>query len=474
MSAVTVADRHRRTCSANAWIAASAISMCVLAPGCAHRERPGIPPKNLIVVTFENLRPDHLSCYGYARPTSASPLRGYQPENRRMSFDELAHAGVLFANAYSPSGSTLPSLASLFTGRGPLETGVLDDRSALPEDVPTLAETLRGAGYLTGACITHERVQLGAVLLRGFEGFDVGTDDVDTIACASRWLRQDFGNGRPFFLWIHLAGLEPSWPRRPADGTHDRSMFAGRFADPAYRGAADGSAAWFARVAKRDIAPTPEDVQHTLDLYDGEVAHMLGLVRELFLHAFDFEIGPAEATECWSRTAVVLTSPHGMELFDHGRFGHAANLYDEVLRVPLVLRHPDSLTGERVFADPVELQDVMPTVLDWFDIAVPDGVRGRSLLARTDAAPRARFESRPAIAVFGTRTCSVRTDRWRMIWNPHRSSNPEETVSLFDCMHDPWEARDVARDNPSAVAALEREVTAWRAMQIARVPEPLR
>jgi hypothetical protein len=61
-----------------------------------------------------------------------------------------------------------------------------------------------------------------------------------------------------------------------------------------------------------------------------------------------------------------------------------------------------------------------------------------------------------------------------MIWSPHRSSNPEETVSLFDCMHDPWEARDVARDNPSAVAALEREVTAWRAMQIARVPEPLR
>jgi arylsulfatase A-like enzyme len=163
-----------------------------------------------------------------------------------------------------------------------------------------------------------------------------------------------------------------------------------------------------------------------------------------------------------------------MEPLTLGGFGYLAGSRKALERVPLVLRHPDSLTGERVFADPVELQDVMPTVLDWFGIAVPDGVRGRSLLARTDAAPRERFEARPAIAVLGTRTCSVRTDRWRMIWSPHRSANAEENVSLFDCIHDPWEARDVARDNPSAVAGLEREVTAWRVMQIAGVPEQLR
>jgi arylsulfatase A-like enzyme len=470
---MTATSRHEQRSRAR-WITASTISLCALASACARRERPGIPPKNLIIVTIENLRADHLGCYGYARPTSGTPLRGFQPDNRRMSFDELAQAGVLFSSAYAPSGSTMPALASLFTGRGPLENGVLDDRSALPADVPTLSETLHAAGFRTGACITHERVPLAAVLLRGFEGFDIGADDVDTLACASRWLQQDFGDGRPFFLWIHLAGLEPTWPRRPDGAPHDPSMFSGRFLDPSYRGTADGSREWFVRVDKGEIHPTPADVTRTVDLYDGEVAHALGLLRELFTQAFDFEVGSAEATECWSRTAVVLTSPHGMELFDHGRFGHVANLHEEVLRVPLVLRHPDSMTGERVLADPVELADVMPTVLDWFGVAAPDGVTGRSLLARTDAWARRKFESRPAIAVLGTRTCSVRTPRWRMIWSPHRSANPEETVALFDCVHDPWEARDVSRENPDAVAGLEREVSNWRAMQISRVPEPMR
>ena len=142
--------------------------------------------------------------------------------------------------------------------------------------------------------------------------------------------------------------------------------------------------------------------------------------------------------------------------------------------MPLVLRHPDSLTGERVLAEPVELQDVMPTVLEWFGVAVPDGVRGRSLFARMDAFPENRFEPRPAIAVLGTRTCSVRTPRWRMIWSPHRSAKPEENVSLFDCVHDPWEARDVSGENAEEVADLQREVSAWRATQVARAPEPLR
>jgi len=310
--------------------------------------------------------------------------------------------------------------------------------------------------------------------LRGFESFDVGADDADTIGCASRWLQRDLGDGRPFFLWIHLAGLEPSWTRRATDPKRDPPLPAARFADPSYRGSADGSREWFARVEKGEITPTPEDVAHTVDLYDGELARLLERLRELFLQTFDFEVGTAEATECWSRTVLVLTSPHGVELFDHGRFGHAANLHEEVLRVPLVLRHPDSLTGERVLAEPVELQDVMPTVLEWFGVAVPDGVRGRSLFARMDAFPENRFEPRPAIAVLGTRTCSVRTPRWRMIWSPHRSAKPEENVSLFDCVHDPWEARDVSGENAEEVADLQREVSAWRATQVARAPEPLR
>ena len=133
------AGQHTGSASGLASGIALVLGLCLVLTSCSRERRPGIPPKNLLLVTVDDLRPDHLSCYGYLRPTGAlGPVHGGETETLRVSFDALAASGVLFASVNAPSSSTIPSLASLLTGCGPLETGVLDDRSVLAGDVPTL------------------------------------------------------------------------------------------------------------------------------------------------------------------------------------------------------------------------------------------------------------------------------------------------------------------------------------------------
>ena len=457
-----------------ATIFACAAALCAAlaaSPSCARQRRPGLPPKNLLVITFDALRADRLSCYGALRPTGGIPR---DPEDTtqglRATFDDLADAGVLFANAYAPSGSALASLATLFTGRGPIETGVVDDRSSLSPVVPTLAEVLQRAGFATGACVTLHRSDPGLLPTRGFESVETESDDALTIDRAVQWLQRDLGNGRPFFLWLHLSGLAPDWKEVRLDPEFGARIFTGRFGDVAYRGPADGTAAYLERVARHEIAPSREDVAHTIDLYDTQIARVLGRATGFLRRCFAYETSEIEATECWSRTLLVLTSPRGIELFDHGVPIGSPSLHESVLRVPLVLRHPDSLTGERVLAQAVELEDVMPTVLDWFDVAIPSGVRGRSLLAYTDAFARRAFEERPAYASLGDRSYSVRTPRWRLIWNPYAKTAdgaPSPSAFLFDHADDPLELCDVASENAAVVGALEDEIRAWRKAQAA-------
>jgi arylsulfatase A-like enzyme len=435
---------------------------------CSHPRRPGVPPKNLLLITFDALRPDHLSCYGALRQTGGIP-RGPEDgaDELRVTFDDLAESGVMFANAYAPSSATVPSLAALFTGRGPLESGVVDDRSSLPAEVPTLAESLARAGFATAACVTLHRADPRVLPTRGFESVATESDDAATIDRAVEWLHRDLGSGQPFFLWVHLAGLAPDWKAIELAPPARRRVFTGSFGDREYRGPANGTAAYFERVEHGELAPSSDDAAHTIDLYDTEVAHVLGQATGFLRRAFAYEASEIEATECWSRTLLVLTSPRAIELYDHG-VPHPARLHESELRVPLILRHPDSLTGERVLANAVELEDVMPTVLEWFELAIPSGVRGRSLLACTDKLAHRAFADHPMYSSLGEQSYSVRTPRWRLIWSPYAKTAdgaPAPAAYLFDHAEDPLELRDVSRENGVIVRELEDEIRAWRKAQ---------
>jgi arylsulfatase A-like enzyme len=365
------------------------------------------------------------------------------------------------------------------TGRSPLETGVIDRWSILPEEMETLAEVLRDGGFDTVAFVSSRTSAIEHSLGQGFASFTTSRTDRATMAAASQWLRRDFGTGRPVFLWIHLGGLEPSWEPKHKDLTLGAASHPDRFLDRAYKGPIDGSSEVFERVRSGEIELDARDVQHVIDLYDGQITLVVGRLVKFMREAFDFYRSDVEASETWARTVFVLTSPHGTELFERGRFGSEGSLAEGVLRVPLFMRHPDSLTGQRVYAEIVELADVMPTLLEWTGQPVPRFVQGRSLLALTDTHVEHAFEPRPAFAYMFDRVFSVRTPRWRMVWNPlagieERAPDaaPLPEVSLYDHDNDRLERHNVAARHPAVVEELRAILRVWRQRQSVR-PRPV-
>jgi arylsulfatase A-like enzyme len=318
-----------------------------------------------------------------------------------------------------------------------------------------------------------------AAVGRGYETAEGCKSDGEALAAAREWLERDFGDERQVLLWIHLSGLEPPWQPIPAAEIARPEMAPGRFLDPRYRGPADGSPEFFARVQSgKPPLELPERAALS-ELYDGRIAAVAGQLSGFLTDAFDFNRRGAEVTEFWSRTLLVVTATHGFDLgLRGGRIG--AELRDDFLHVPLFLRHPDSITGERILGSVVELSDVLPTLVELFDLPRPRLLPGRSLLALTDAHPASEFEPHSAITQSAERVLCARDERWRMVWNPYRSKLPQAdprrelpVVALYDESSGDPRNEDLAASRPDVVARLQAEVKDWITRQTFRASLPL-
>lgn len=321
---------------------------------------------NLVLISIDTVRSDHLSTYGYGRPTS--------PE-----LDRLAAESWLFERSFSASTWTLPSTASMLSGLMPSQHGLRSLHDRLPERIDTLAERLRRLGYRTAAFTDGGFASPNWGLAQGFERYDVTPGDAwvpkDVAVIteqASRWLRHN--HRRPYFLFLHT--YETHRPYTNSEG------FAEPFADPDYNGP-------FQHVA--DIHPnqvpplTEADLRQVVALYDGEIRradHYLGRLLEQMRQATD-----------WQRTAVLVTSDHGEELMEHGDFEHGfGKVFDVNVRVPFILKPPHNDQGSAVgqrFSMPVSGLDVVPTLLTLADGPLDPAMVGRSLVdARGRVDPR--------------------------------------------------------------------------------------
>ncbi len=442
------------------------LSCCACSGFSAGDERPGIPPRHLFLVTVGGLRADHTSLFLYPRPTTWTEVDGGLVQaGRALSIDDLGESGVVFARAFAPSGDPLTSLASVLTGRSPLETGVLAGERALRPDLPTLARSFAAAGFRCAAFVSAPEPRLGPGWRAGFSTFLQLPDDPACVGRAIDWLgREDLGDGGGRFVWLHLNS--PSFPFEPKQlpGHAERGGamdFAQRFADPAYAGAADGSAAFRATGVPLDEA----DERHLVALYDGEVAQ----TKHLLEYLLDYFVYAGAPTYAFGRTALVLAGTNGVELFERGTHGDADLAADPVLHVPLFLRHPDSLTGRRILEDVVELEDIAATALDWFGLEDSTPQRSHSLLEWADAPrPRQRGDrggDRRAFAVVelaqGELAFSLRDPSWRLVWRPQAPEG--EALALYDQEYDRSARDDLARDHPGRVAAMQAELRAWLA-----------
>ncbi len=350
------------------WGRVFALGICLAVLACGRKE-PGARPANILLVSIDSLRADHVGCYGSGRDTT--------PE-----IDLLARDGVIFKNHVSTTSWTLPAHISLFTGQDISVHGVATDGFSLHPAVPTLAETLQTADYQTAAFCSSPYMNRAFGFDRGFDlyhNIDSERDGyVDTVLpdeterdrvhrettspriaeLATAWLEENAE--RPFFLFLHF--WDPHYDYDPP-APYDRLF------NPGYRGDIDGTD----YIHNDRVYPgmAGEDLEEIIALYDGEIAftdHHLGLV-----------ITKLKELGLFDRTLIIVTGDHGDEFFEHGNKGHRSTLYEEVIRVPLIIRRPGGARGGQTISSPVGIIDIAPTLLDLLGLKGLEKISGVSL-----------------------------------------------------------------------------------------------
>lgn len=430
-----------------------ALAVCAaLCPGTGQADdRP-----NIILVTVDTFRPDHIGYDGYRRDTSPY-------------LDSLSAEGVYFRRAFTTSGWTSPGLVSILTSLYAPAHGVDIRGRTLDPSVTTLAQALRAAGYRAPDIFFLSDIPNFQNL--GFEPYARRSQYVsDGDEILFRWLEEEAGaSDQPFFLYHHYRDLHQPY----APGPEYEELFAADAFGHAYN-----PLSWVRRFLAREkvdlvqrevVLPrgiidfAPWDKAWVSALYDGQIRR---LDDQLFarLRRVLRERALAE------RTIVVVSADHGEELLEHGVIGHVSTfkegrLSDEIIRIPLILWAPGRLPAGRVVDDLVQCIDIMPTLLDAVGAPIPDGVQGRSLmplLAGQSLPPRPVFLETSTggftatLEQYAQRTRAVRTQRWKLVWH-----TPGDAVELYDLAADPGEQEEVAASHPAQVDSLRALLETW-------------
>jgi choline-sulfatase len=414
---------------------ALALACLLLAGGSGCEGQPPANDRSLVMIVVDTLRADHLGAYRYHLPTSPS-------------LDERFRNGALFERAVASSPWTLPSFATLLTGRTlsrhgagrRISPGSRRRVGALDPSLPVLAGLLGAQGYQTAAFVTNAYLREAFGLGRGFETYSCRPATnrsfrraAEGVTKALEWL--DARDARPFFLLLHF--FEPHLNYEAVPET--RGSFTAEYQGPLelpIRGL------WELR---RTIGEMDEgDRDFIRAAYDEEI---LAVDRQLgrFFRALDDRGITDDAV-------VVFTSDHGEEFFEHGGFEHGHAAYQELLHVPLVFWGP-GVPPARI-ETPVSHLDIFPTLLDALDLSIPDDLPGISLwplMTQGDAIPTR------GILAEGTLYGPPREVLIRWPWKLIQTGKARR-MELFELDRDPEERRDLAQELPDRAEELRREL----------------
>ncbi|HIF99166.1 MAG TPA: DUF4976 domain-containing protein [Myxococcales bacterium] len=452
------------------------VSSCSPSDGPIPRKDPGDDqPEIIILISLDTLRANHLGLYGYDRPTS--PV-----------LDAFAAQGTVFEDASSTTPWTLPAHASILTGLYPLSHRVLTFDTALPPEVPTVAQALSSAGYQTAAVVNSawlSKERYG--LTRDFEKY-LFVDDTQDRRAPNSWITDQAVQWllepgmRPIFLFVHYYDVHSDYASLP--------QYERIFATP-YTGIADGTGWQLARASfeddyvemchenydpKKCRIGTPEnylaidssvgkihfddkDLRHIEELYDAGIRQLDNELGRFF--------SLLKANGILDESLIVITSDHGEEFLDHGRMDHFLTMYQEVIHVPMIMRGPGVPPGLRV-KTPVSLVDIAPTLLAFANLETSLSTDGHDLspLLRGEAPPA--FTNRP---IYGEASGgltyelmmegiypvyrSLRRGQYKLIFN-----SKDEDWALYDLENDPQEAHNLASKKPALVAEITAEMRA--------------
>ncbi|MHC4380485.1 MAG: sulfatase-like hydrolase/transferase, partial [Planctomycetota bacterium] len=386
--------------------------------------------RDLIVVSIDTLRADRLPFYGSERPTAGSAT---QPWNLNW----LAAQGTTFDSLWAPTGVTLPSLATFWTGRSPLEHGAMGNRR--PILIPGYGQQLMQAGWKGFAVTTNGVLMKGPAFRNEFDR--ILTRGVDSEAGLPKLLlpmaEDSIREGERLFLWAHY--MSPHQPYAPME------PFAHRWSDPQ---GLEGSTENLHDLYRHPESATPEVIAQMRGLYDEEILGA-NLYLKRFLKKLDSQYRDAGRGGLLENAVLVFFSDHGEGLGDRrGFFMHAKSLYSGVIRVPCVIVGGGWEAGGRV-EQGVALQDVLPMVLE-----------GRSPTSEV-------FFSSIRDEYF-----SARDARWTLIHNPSEDAHgpvgppsevpwPLAAVALYDRDSDPLERVDVSKEHPQVTRRLLDALHEW-------------
>jgi arylsulfatase A-like enzyme len=387
-------------------------------PPPAATTRPDLRDASVLVIVLDAAGARHFGCYGEARPTT--------PE-----IDRIAAEGTLFERAYTPAVFTRSAMASAWTSQLPDEhhaTVSYDDK--LPETIPTLAGIAAASGVPTAAFVGNNMAGTAFGLDRGFADFRRASPRAEELTeSVLGWLGSSAAAGR-YFAYLHYR--EPHYPfdpRPPFD-----TMFGPDAPLPA---SMKTDSRWLDRVNEGSLRPGPEEIAHLVRLYHGN------------LRLVDREVGRVrrrlEELGRWDRTVVILTADHGEAMYEHGFVGHNEQLYEDSIRIPLIVRLPRDAPRGRRSRMLTGLLDVAPTVADVLGIPADRTAtfRGRSLLPVAAGGPD------PAAPPVLSRTVGDKP-RYALIDTRHKYvfNLRDGDEMLFDLRADPGEAKDVAAFDP--------------------------
>lgn len=417
---------------------------------------------NILLFTIDACRPDHFGCYGYTRNTTPA-------------IDNLVKEGALFTHAFCQSAWTTPGMISIFTSLYPPAHAVDVKDKTLSEDVLTLPEVLKRSGYAVP--VLPRFVDIPNYWHLGFDAVSKeqfqGKEGEDLLKLLEVYKDQKF------FIWYHYHGLHlPYNPPGPYDGIFLKGD----------KISSDSEAVAVVKkqsvIRQGSVAFHNNDKDTVIALYDGQIRQLDDYIKQLVEKMKEWDI--------FDNTIIVITSDHGEELFEHGFLGHASTslngkLYDEIIRIPLIILWPKKLR-HAVINSYVQQVDIMPTILDFLGLSIPDGLQGNSLLPLMKDTFLGDLQSVPVRSQQGAVFCEtvlggyqstkemekirlrcIRTDRWKLIYTnaspgdlrKEGLNGDKDKFELYDLKSDPGEVNNIITRHPDIVNELKRRLFQW-------------
>ncbi len=414
-----------------------------------HMKSKTLEDTNVILIIIDTLRADHLGCYGYKKSTSPH-------------MDALAKEGFLFKNCYTQASWTKPSTASILTSLYPPIHQTISDGSALPDEIVTLAEILKKQGYLTYGYTANPNLKTIFNFDQGFDFYDdylmrdklycaamrnflfnfplfkmvikktFSFRDRDNIKLANDriipWLEEYKGNN--FFMYLHY--MDPHDPYSPP-GPYDK-MFS---------------------YVKDDIN------SKNISLYDGEIRFADEYIGRLF--------EKLKALGVYDKTLIVITSDHGEAFGDHNDQIHGHTVYNELLKVPLIIKYPSSKKPNMKIKKQVQSIDILPSILDILNITYKGHLSGASLSALMENNGNDDFGEYIYVSnnYYGIYVLEalVKNNHWKYIYTEKSSLRNIKEVGheeLYNLIKDPLELNNIIKQHPEILKTMQKKLDFYK------------